>query len=142
MAQYRKDMARLTRRDNQLTARINRTQKDLAHTDVKAVRALSLANVNRKTLRALRKRHQAEISRLRKQQKSDSTMNLLMNLIQVQGLQGALQEHTHPDLNSPPDDIETADDASMFMLLPLLMDKGGEDNATLMMMLMMMQKQD
>lgn len=141
MAQYRQDMARLTRRDNQLTARINRTQKDLAQTDAKAVRALSLANVNRRTLRALRKRHRLDISKLRKQQKSDATMNLMMNLMQVQGLQDALKEHTHPTVGAPPEDIQGTGDGSMFMLLPLLMDKGSEDNTALMMMLMMMQQQ-
>ncbi len=138
MSLYKRDMARLTARDNRLNARINRTQRDLSRTDKKAVRALALANGNRRNLVRLRKKHDADLARLRKEQKSSSSLNLIMNLMQVQGLEDKLADHTHPKAGEPPDNIKGSNDSTLFMLLPLMMGEGSDDNTALMMMAMMM----
>ena len=140
MGLYKRDMARLTARDNRLNARINRTQRDLSRTDKKAVRALALANRNRRNVSRLSKKHGADLAKLKKDQKSASTLNLIMNLMQMQGLEDKLARHTHPGAGGPPDNIEASNDSTLFMLLPLMMGEGSDDSAALMMMAMMMGK--
>ncbi len=126
MSLYRKDMKRLTERDNRLVARLNRTQRDLAQTDRKAVRALARAT-----------QAGSAVKKLRKEQKSAAAMNLMVSLMQMQRLQSRLESHTHPGPDKPPANSEQGNDSFLLFLPLLLTENGGDDNLLPLMMLMM-----
>ena len=133
MSLYRRDMARLTQRDNRLVARINRTQKDLARTDRKATRALALATTANSGVTRLKKAQ----AKLEARQRSAATTSLLMSLMQVQGLDQRLREHVHDQVGAPPRDLPPADNT--LLMLPLLMGGTGKgEDSTLMLAMMMM----
>lgn len=141
MDTYKRDMARLQSRDNGLTNRINQTQRDLSKTDKKAVRALAVATQANAGVASLKKVHRRDVIRMRRvlkkikdAQASQATMSMLMGMMQVQGVQGGLEQHVHAD-HSPATNIPQQN--NMMMMLPLLMSEGGDNDDMLMMMLMM-----
>ncbi|WP_297528243.1 hypothetical protein [Thiohalobacter sp.] len=132
---HRRDIARLNRRDNQLNARINRTQKDLARTDKKAAQALALAGTANTRVTRLARRHKRDLKKLKEDQSSSNMMNLMISMMQIQGINSSLANHTHG--NGPaPDNPPQSNPAMMFLPL-LLSDSGGDDDSMLMMVMMM-----
>jgi hypothetical protein len=142
---------RLQSADNRNTSRINRTQRDLTRTDRKAGRALSTALGNRLQIGRLSTSTKRTIARMKKEQASQATMNMMIGLMQQQQLRDRVDNHTHGahthDFDAVANTVADAavgvptagdDDNNAMMLLPLMMSQqGGGDNSMMTMMMMM-----
>ena len=139
MAQFRTTVRRLESRDNSLTNRLNRTQKDLSSPEKKAAQALTVATTNTTRFRRHSKRTRRRLAKLKKDADSKSTMNLIMSMMQQQNIESRLRDHTHVGSTAAAEFAEGTSQNQALMFLPLVMsgDSGGDDN--MMMMLVMMQ---
>ncbi len=134
-------------RINSLNRRLNQTQQDVKRVDGKATQAASLAATNSQAIIKLDKttksrlrrwsRYQnSKFAKLKKDQESKATTNLLMNMMQYNNLQSQLAEHTHDNSTG----VAVVEEGNnMMMLLPLLMsDSDGDDDGMMMAMMFMM----
>lgn len=133
-------------RINSLNHRLNRTQQDIKNIDKKATQTASLAAANSQAISRLNKTTRAQLRRwsrlqnrrlkkLKQEQDSRATTNLLMSMMQANNLQSQLASHTH-DAGTGAANVEESN--NMMMFLPLLMSDSGDDDGMMMAMMFMM----
>lgn len=132
-------------RINSLNHRLNKTQQDVKNVDKKASQAATLAASNSQAIARLNKTTKTQLRRwsriqsrrlakLKKDQDSQATMNLLMNMMQYNNIQSQLEDHTHDATGAA--SVEASN--NMMMLLPLMMSDSGDDDGMMMAMMFMM----
>ncbi len=141
MSTYKRDLSRLQARDNRLNARINRAQSDITKTDKKAVQALAAAGRADLRVSSLGKKQKRELAKLKDEQKSNATMNLMISMMQMQNIGNQLNNHTHDSATQKVENVGSSNNMMMLMPLMLMDDDGGDDNTMMMMVMMMMMQQ-
>ncbi|SDJ51554.1 hypothetical protein [Microbulbifer yueqingensis] len=150
MATFKRATSAINGRINSLNHRVNRTQQDLKNADKKATQAATLAATNSQAISKLTKTTRSQlrrwsqlqnrrISQLKKEQESQSTTNMLMNMMQYNNMQSQLANHTHDSVGAP---ANVEEQNNMMMFLPLMMQDGKDDDGMMMAMMFMMMNQN
>jgi hypothetical protein len=148
--EFRQTTERLQEAINRDTARLNTTQKDIESLGNRVGTVVADTRRDISRVRAAERKHyhatRAAIGRLRREQASQNSTNLLMTVMMQQQIQSQIANHTHPiaagaTATGP---ATVADSNNALMFLPLMMMGGGggdgasSDNNMMMMLVMMM----
>lgn len=123
--------ADLTKMGNRVTAVVSDTQASVARSQAAQKRQLG----------KLRKDVRGALSRMRRRQADQQTMNLMISMMLMNQQQSRFDTHTHTvgaQTSSVPSDAGS-DNSAMLMMLPMMMmgdSKGSGDNSMMMMMMM------